>query len=77
MGGSLRGGHLRGPASCYREWFFPSGRREESPVSLRKGTVIAAGFAVAWEVKGGEEDGLASSGRARHFAQDLKAGLRQ
>lgn len=46
-------------------------------MSLRRGTVIAAGFAVAWEVKGGEEDGLDSSGRAGHFAQDRGAGLRQ
>lgn len=46
-------------------------------MSLRRDMVTVAGFAVAWEVKEEEEDGLQSSGGASHFAQDHGAGLKQ
>lgn len=73
MGGSLRGWlsvreDSRG--ACWLLWerqLFPAGRREESPGSVRRGMVIAAWFAVAWEVKKEEEDGLESSGGAILF----------
>ena len=44
---------------------------------MRRDMVTVAGFAVAWEVKEEEEDGLQSSGGASHFAQDHGAGLKQ